>query len=151
MNDLELTAYKYDPNTKIYRGKVICQIDPVATKKSGCITYIMPGNSTDKVPPEPKAGYDIVWVDGAWVLREIPAEPEPPEPTVEEKQEQVRAVRNGLLDDSDKYLMPDFPIDDAGRELYIQYRQYLRDYTQSPDWWESEPLNFEDWVLQSEK
>lgn len=73
------------------------------------------------------------------------------EPTVEEKQKQVRIVRNGLLDDSDKYLMPDFPTDDAGRELYIQYRQYLRDYTQSPDWWESQPLKYEDWVLQSEK
>lgn len=85
--------------------------------------------------------------DGTYKIVEIVV----PEPTVEEKQEQVRAVRNGLLDGSDKYLMPDFPIDDAGRDLYIQYRQYLRDYTQSPDWWESEPLNFEDWVLQSEK
>ena len=73
------------------------------------------------------------------------------EPTVEEKQKQVRIVRNGLLDDSDKYLMSDFPIDDAGRDLYIQYRQYLRDYTKSADWWESEPLKYEDWVLQSEK
>lgn len=151
MNDLELTAYKYDPKTKIYRGKVICQIDPLETEKNGRITYIMPGNSTDKVPPEPKDGFDIVWDDGAWVLREKPAEPEPPEPTVEEKQAYIRSVRNWLLDDSDKYLMPDFPTDDAGRELYIQYRQYLRDYTQSPDWWESEPLKYEDWLLQSEK
>lgn len=74
-----------------------------------------------------------------------------PEPMAEEKQAQTRAIRNSLLDDSDKYLMPDFPTDDAGRELYIQYRQYLRDYTQSPDWWESKPLKYEDWVLQSEK
>lgn len=74
-----------------------------------------------------------------------------PEPTVEEKQAKSRAIRNSLLVDSDKYLMPDFPIDDAGRELYIQYRQYLRDYTQSPDWWESQPLKYDDWVLQSEK
>lgn len=74
-----------------------------------------------------------------------------PEPTTEEKQAQTRAIRNGLLDDSDKYLMPDFPTDDAGRELYIQYRQYLRDYTQSPDWWESKPLKYDDWLLQSEK
>ena len=73
------------------------------------------------------------------------------EPTVEEKQAKSRAIRNSLLDDSDKYLMPDFPTDDAGRELYIQYRQYLRDYTQSPDWWESKPLKYDDWVLQSEK
>lgn len=85
--------------------------------------------------------------DGTYKIVEIVI----PEPTVEEKQAQARAIRNGLLSDSDKYLMPDFPIDMAGRELYIQYRKYLRDYTQSPDWWESEPMNFEDWVLQSEK
>lgn len=85
--------------------------------------------------------------DGTYKITEIVV----PEPTVEEKQAQSRAIRNSLLDDSDKYLMPDFPTDDAGRELYIQYRQYLRDYTQSPDWWESQPLKYEDWVLQSEK
>ncbi len=85
--------------------------------------------------------------DGTYKIVEVVI----PEPTVEEKQVQSRAIRNSLLDDSDKYLMPDFPTDDAGRELYIQYRQYLRDYTQSPDWWESQPLKYEDWVLRSEK
>lgn len=85
--------------------------------------------------------------DGTYKIIEVIV----PEPTVEEKQAQTRAIRNGLLVDSDKYLMPDFPTDDAGRELYIQYRQYLRDYTQSPDWWGSEPLKYDDWVLQSEK
>ena len=85
--------------------------------------------------------------DGTYKITEIVI----PEPTVEEKQAKSRAIRNSLLVDSDKYLMPDFPTDDAGRELYIQYRQYLRDYTQSPNWWESKPLKYEDWVLQSEK
>lgn len=83
--------------------------------------------------------------DGTYKITEIVI----PEPTVEEKQAQVRAIRNGLLNDSDKYLMPDFPIDTAGRVSYKLYRQYLRDYTQSPDWWESEPLKYEDWLLQS--
>ena len=74
-----------------------------------------------------------------------------PEPTVEEKQAQSRAIRNSLLDDSDKYLMPDFPTDDAGRELYIQYRQYLRDYTKQNNWWESLPDGFADWRANIEK
>ena len=92
--------------------------------------------------------FDIVPMDdGTYKIVEIVI----PEPTVEEKQAKSRAIRNSLLVDSDKYLMPDFPTDDAGRELYIQYRQYLRDYTQSPDWWESQPLKYEDWLLQSEK
>ena len=85
--------------------------------------------------------------DGTYKIVEVVI----PEPTAEEKQAQTRAIRNSLLVDSDKYLMPDFPTDDVGRELYIQYRQYLRDYTQSPNWWESQPLKYEDWVLQSEK
>ena len=85
--------------------------------------------------------------DGTYKIVEVVI----PEPTTEEKQAQTRAIRNGLLDDSDKYLMPDFPIDMAGRESYKLYRQYLRDYTQFPDWWESKPLKYEDWVLQSEK
>lgn len=83
--------------------------------------------------------------DGTYKILEVVIS----EPTVEEKQAQTRAIRNGLLADSDKYLMPDFPIDIAGRESYKLYRQYLRDYTQSPDWWESEPLKYEDWLLQS--
>lgn len=81
--------------------------------------------------------------DGTYKIMEVVIS----EPTVDEKQAQARAIRNGLLDDSDKYLMPDFPIDMAGRESYKLYRQYLRDYTQSPNWWESEPLKYEDWLL----
>lgn len=82
--------------------------------------------------------------NGQWYVKgHAPKEPEP------EIQIRVREIRNGLLNDSDKYLMPDFPIDMAGRESYKLYRQYLRDYTQSPDWWESEPLKYEDWLLQS--
>ena len=73
------------------------------------------------------------------------------EPTIEEKQEGIRSLRNHYLNETDKVFMPDFPIDMAGRESYKLYRQYLRDYTQFPDWWESKPLKYEDWVLQSEK
>lgn len=80
--------------------------------------------------------------DGTYKIVEVVI----PEPTVEEKQAQARTIRNSLLSDSDKYLMPDFPIDDAGRELYIQYRQYLRDYTKSDNWWESLPMTFDEYI-----
>lgn len=70
----------------------------------------------------------------------------PPEPSDEEKKAQVRSVRNQYLEQTDKYLsVQDFPITDEERELYRQYRVYLRDYTMSENWWESNPLKFEEW------
>ena len=73
----------------------------------------------------------------------------PPEPSIEEKQSRVRAVRNQYLEQTDKYLsIPDFPITDEERDLYKQYRVYLRDYTVTRDWWEADPLTFEEWRQQ---
>lgn len=85
--------------------------------------------------------------NGQWYVKGYaPAQPD------KELQADVRAKRNALLDATDKYVsIPDYPIDESTRAQYIEYRQYLRDYTKSPDWWESEPLKYEDWVLQSEK
>jgi hypothetical protein len=39
-----------------------------------------------------------------------------------------RYERNKLLYDSDKYLLPDYPITSSNLELVKQYRQQLRDY-----------------------
>lgn len=41
--------------------------------------------------------------------------------------EYVRPVRDQLLTDSDKYMIPDFPISDAEREKWKEYRQALRE------------------------
>ena len=70
----------------------------------------------------------------------------PPERTIEQKQADVRAVRNQYLEQTDKYMISDYPITDDERELYKQYRTYLRDYTLTDNWWESEPQKFEEWV-----
>ena len=40
-------------------------------------------------------------------------------------------------------MIADYPITDDERELYKQYREYLRDYTLTENWWESEPQKFE--------
>lgn len=66
-------------------------------------------------------------------------------PSVEEKQQIVRAVRNQYLEATDKYMIVDFPISDEEREQYKSYRQYLRDYTNQENWWESEPLTYQKW------
>lgn len=71
-----------------------------------------------------------------------------PEPSVEELQAKIRAKRNALLEATDKYVsVPDFPIDDDTRNQYIEYRQYLRDYTETENWWLTNPLTFEEWVI----
>ena len=69
----------------------------------------------------------------------------PPEPSVEEKEARVRQVRNQYLKQTDEFMIADYPITDDERGLYRQYRVYLRDYTLSENWWESEPLKFEEW------
>lgn len=69
----------------------------------------------------------------------------PPEPSDEEKKAQVRQVRNRYLKQTDEFMIVDYPITDDERELYKQYRTYLRDYTLTDNWWESNPLKFEKW------
>ena len=64
---------------------------------------------------------------------------------IEEKQARVRVVRNQYLADTDIYMIADFPITEEQRNQYKAYRQYLRDYTAQDNWWEENPLSFEDW------
>lgn len=73
-------------------------------------------------------------------------EPKPYVPTEDELKAQVRAVRNQYLEQTDKYMIVDYPITDDERELYKQYREYLRDYPDSSeDWFKHEPMSLADW------
>ena len=40
-----------------------------------------------------------------------------------------RKMRNDLLQETDKYLLPDFPITPENLEIVKEYRQALRDFT----------------------
>ena len=82
---------------------------------------------------------DYIHCDGQFVLT-VSNE------AIEQRKEQVRAVRNQYLEQTDKYMITDYPITDDERWLYRQYRTYLRDYTLPENWWESEPQKFEEWV-----
>ena len=68
-----------------------------------------------------------------------------PEPTVEELQAEVRAVRNQYLEQTDKYMITDYPISDEERELYKQYRTYLRTYPECRDWYKANPKTYDEW------
>ena len=78
--------------------------------------------------------------DGSWYVKGFA-----PEKPTEQKEAEVRSVRNQYLKQTDKFMIVDYPITDDERELYKQYRTYLRDYTLTENWWESNPLTFEKW------
>ena len=79
--------------------------------------------------------------DGCWYI-----EGYSPQKPQEVKEQEVRVVRNQYLSDTDKYTsIPDFPITNEERELYKSYRQYLRDYTEQEEWFESNPKTFQEW------
>lgn len=66
---------------------------------------------------------------------------------IEQYKEQVRAVRNRYLEQTDKYLsVTDFPITDEQKEQYRQYREYLRHYPEQADWYKQNPLDFDTWL-----
>ena len=100
-------------------------------------TYINPTTGADEVRLVKTPTLKRFWVIGD--------EPKPYIPTEDELKAQVRAVRNQYLEQTDKYMITDYPISDDERELYKQYRTYLRDYTLSENWQESNPLKFEEW------
>lgn len=82
---------------------------------------------------------DYVHCDGEFVLTSS-AE------AIEQKKAQVRAVRNQYLEQTDKYLsVTDYPITDEERELYRQYREYLRTYPECRDWYKANPKTYEEW------
>lgn len=43
-------------------------------------------------------------------------------------EQEAQVVRNQALSDTDKYLLPDYPITPAGRLIVKAYRQKLRDW-----------------------
>ena len=79
--------------------------------------------------------------DGSWYVKGFA-----PEKPVEELQAEVRAVRNQYLEQTDKYMITDYPITSTQKTKYKQYRAYLRDYPDSSeDWFEHEPMSFDEW------
>lgn len=64
-----MNVYKYDELTKEYTGVETAQLDPLESKAQGKEVFIIPGNATDKEPPQ-KEGFAAVYVGGVWELQE---------------------------------------------------------------------------------
>ena len=80
--------------------------------------------------------------DGSWYLKGYA-----PEKPTEQKETEVRAVRNQYLEQTDKFLLADYPIADDERELYRQYREYLRTYPECQDWYKANPKTYEEFIV----
>jgi hypothetical protein len=63
--------------------------------------------------------------------------------------EKLRQARNALLDATDKYATPDYPINDETRKKWFHYRQHLRDLPvmSSPDLDENGELTGVEWPV----
>lgn len=72
------TVYKYNENN-CYIGTDRAFESPL---EKGI--FHIPANCTEIKPPEEKEGFNIKWNGTAWEYEEIPQEPEPPEPTLDE-------------------------------------------------------------------
>ena len=81
---------------------------------------------------------DYLQVNGEYVLTSS-AE------AIEQKKTEVRAVRNQYLEQTDKFMIADYPISDDERELYKQYREYLRTYPERRDWYKANPKTYDEW------
>ena len=60
-----MKIYIYNTENNEYLYEVEAQIDPLASSKGETI-YLMPPNSTQIAPTEPKAGYANVFNNGKW-------------------------------------------------------------------------------------
>ena len=81
---------------------------------------------------------DYMQVNGEYVLTSS-------DEAIEQHKEQVRSVRNQYLEQTDKFMIADYPITDEERELYKQYREYLRTYPECQDWYKANPKIYEEW------
>ena len=81
---------------------------------------------------------DYIHCDGQFVLTVS-------DEAIEKLKEQVRAVRNQYLKQTDEFMIVDYPITSTQKSKYKRYRTYLRDYTLTENWFEHEPMSFADW------
>ena len=92
--------------------------------------------------------------NGRWYV--LGYAPTPPEPTVDEKKDAVRMVRDQYINDiewrvsryRDQMDMGIQTTDTPAMYMKIlRYMQYLRDYPESSEtWYEQNPLTFDEWV-----
>lgn len=148
-----MKAYLYDEKTKEFISEIEAQLDPLESKKANKEIWLLPADSTFNKPLSEKEGFKIKWSGDSWVYEEIPVEPEPEPyvPTIEEKSDSIRQIRNQMIDAFEWRISRNNDERELGltendnRELLLRYREYLRNYPATEGWYEQKPLMFEEW------
>lgn len=92
------------------------------------VHFLLPANATFIAPPIASPGYEEVFADGKWGVREI-AKPEQAAETSVDPWLALRDKRNRLLANSDWTQMTDSPLGSKMRAEWANYRTALRDLT----------------------
>lgn len=137
-------CYRYNEN-KEYVGSEEMFRDPLESELQKKDIWLLPADCALIEPPEAKEGFYIVWNGEAWEYKELEKEPEPHVPTEDELKVQVRNVRNWYLQQTDKFMLVDYPITLAQLANYQRYRVYLRTYPETTDWYLSNPKTYDEW------
>lgn len=64
-----MKAYRFDKETKEYIGEQNCQIDPIESKKRKTQVWLLPANSTYKIPLSKQKGKAIVFEYNEWIYK----------------------------------------------------------------------------------
>lgn len=109
----------------------------VAIKDNKIIDHNKTGDFPCLVYDEIKEIDDVtlVQVDGEFL-------PDTDEKVIELQKAQIRSKRDSLLQKTDKFMISDYPISEDERQKIKLYREYLRDYTLTENWWQQEPKEF---------
>lgn len=125
-----MQAWQYDTDG-LYKGEITLtwmNRSPISGK------WQIPAEVTTIEPPAEKEGFNRVFKGNAWAYEEIPVEPEPPEPTPEEKKRQAiqaldaqyNADKNALTNDYVAALMSGD--DDLAEELKAELVELNEEY-----------------------
>lgn len=115
--DETYTAEEYE---KIYR-----HVDEMCQKSSGYTIDFYQGRFTVRKNEEIRNDH--------YALKSVEEKAVYDEKILENTKKVLRIKRNQLLAETDKYMLPDYPIADSEREKYRLYRQYLRDLPMDKD------------------
>lgn len=91
-----MKIYHYHPETQEYLGEGLADESPLEPG-----VWLIPAHATEAAPPPPVAGKTRHIEGGAWVYRDVPPPPSPPEKTTEEikaeARRQIEAERDAKL------------------------------------------------------
>ena len=90
------------------------------------------------------AGRDDLAREVWQALASFPVQDPEPDP-VEQRESRARNLRNAYLQDTDVYMLPDFPISEADRAVIADYREYLRHLPDTEGWYDRHIMTLDEW------